>query len=235
MISLLLAIAFAWSGFSDVVRCEPTSPPPTGYFAHGLTLTADGDGHVTHVAEVFPRGHRLNTSQRPVVHFYQTVSRKPDFSLDATRLWTAELANPVMPAAALVSPDGYFVTLGDWGRDLGERALVIYAADGRVVRTVTLEQLVLKPADVGMITSCGIPWRQGATYYFSRGAEPKLYIVTAWGPALELTLRTGALSRGALSDFATLRELVAQGAGIEPEDFSLTLRFSSITDMKSKG
>jgi hypothetical protein len=139
-----------------------------------------------------------------------------------------------MPAAALVSPDGYLVTLGDWGRDLGERALVIYAADGRVVRSVTLAQLVLKPADVGTITSCGIPWRQGATYYFARGAEPKLYIVTAWGPVLELTLRTGGLSRGTVADFAALRELIAQGAGIEPEDFSLTLRFSSITDSSGR-
>jgi hypothetical protein len=102
--SWLLALALGSGGLSGEARCEAPVPPPTGYSSTGLVITPDGGGRVVHVAELFPRGSRHNkTGQRPIAHFYHTVSRQPEFSLVVNRFWTAELVNPVMPAAALVS------------------------------------------------------------------------------------------------------------------------------------
>jgi hypothetical protein len=139
-----------------------------------------------------------------------------------------------MPEAALVSPDGYFITLDDWASRGGELSVVIYAPDGRLVRTFSLDQL-FERADrnkVVVAMGCGFHWRDGAEYYLSSGTDPKLYIVTGRAPVLELTLKTGALARGTAADFATLRELVAQGSPIQPESYTLNLKFSSITDTK---
>jgi hypothetical protein len=84
---------------------------------------------------------------------------------------------------------------------------------------------------VGVMTSCGIPWRNGANYYFSSGVEPKLYVITTWGPPIEISLATGAVARGARNGFPRLMERIAAGySGLQSADVKLSLVFSSITD-----
>jgi hypothetical protein len=57
--------------------------------------------------------------------------------------------------------------------------------------------------------------------------------VLSWGRVLELTLATGALRRGTLTDFAALRAITAQRfANERAEVWPISLRFSSITDVQ---
>lgn len=117
-----------------------------------------------------------NASTRPVVYFYLTVTRGGEFSVDATGSGPSSCQNPLMPDAALVSTVGYFVTLDDVDRLGSERSLVIYAPDGRLVRSFALDQL-FAPADIRRIgiTKCGIHRRDGATYYLPSQRESLRY------------------------------------------------------------
>jgi len=67
--------------------------------------------------------------------------------VDATRLWTAPRVNPLMPAAALVSTEGYFITLDDADKLGSERSVVIYTPAGRLVRSFAVDQLQLRSPD----------------------------------------------------------------------------------------
>jgi hypothetical protein len=58
--------------------------------------------------------------------------------------WQGQLRNPVMPVSALVADSGrYFVTFDDWGgTGTGPNAVVIYAGTGRVIRALSILDLL---------------------------------------------------------------------------------------------
>ncbi len=61
-----------------------------------------------------------------------------------TRVWQIELVNEVAPVSAIVAPGGrYIVTFDNWHMaGFGEHVVVIYNAEGRVVRSLTLLDLL---------------------------------------------------------------------------------------------
>jgi hypothetical protein len=225
MIVLLLVMAgFGGSSETDAVsRCDRGAPQPIGFHARGFG----------YVAEVFPPRSRQNTGSRPVAYFYAVGYPGTEWRVDARRVWTAELVNAQLPEAALVSMAGDFVTLDDYHEAGRAHALVIYARDGRLIRSFALEQL-LDSADLAHVplSDCGWLWREGTAFYFTRDPDAKLYVAFRWGRVLELTLATGELRRGGLADFAALRDITGRPFPNEhAESWSLNLRFSSITDM----
>lgn len=64
-----------------------------------------------------------------------------------TRIWEGRLVNDVSPVSALVADDGrYVVTFDNWhSKGFGDNVVVIYRADGTVVRSLKLADIV--PAD----------------------------------------------------------------------------------------
>ena len=86
-----------------------------------------------------PAGQRAGETHRTA---RATLERKVDGKW--TTVWTQPLVNEVAPVAALVSDDGaHVVTFDNWGSTgYGDDVVVIYAADGRVVRAMGLRQIV---------------------------------------------------------------------------------------------
>jgi hypothetical protein len=223
MMALLLAAVLGTASASLPTRCDRGAPQPVGFHARGFG----------YVAEVFPPKSRHNAGPRPIAYFYAVGYPGTEWRVDARRMWTGELANTQLPQAALVSMAGDFVTLDDYYQAGAEHAIVIYDRGGRLIRSFTLEQL-LEPTDLARVplSDCGRLWRDGTMSYFTSAPDAKLYVVFPWGRVLELTLASGALSRGELTDFATLRDITARRFPNEQaESWSLSLRFSSLTDL----
>jgi hypothetical protein len=201
--------------------CDRPAPHPVAFHSRGFG----------YVAEVFPPGARRNTGDTPRVYLYQVGYPGSQWRVDARRLWTAELRG--MPQAALVSVAGHFVALDDYWTAGGERAVVVFEPDGRHVRSYRLDEL-LEAGDMARVewSDCGLLWREGTRFYFSREPNSKLYIVLRSGRVVEVALATGALRSGVRDDFETLREILAQQYPNElAEVWSISLRFSSLTDM----
>lgn len=200
--------------------CDRPAPQPVGFHSRGFS----------YVAEVFPAHARRNTSDSARVYVYEVRYPGPTWKVDAPRLWTAAL--PVMPQAALVSMEGHVVMLDEHHQGGGEHALVVFGPS-KLVRSLRLEA-ILDPADLARVelSDCGRLWRKGASFYFSRRPNAKLYVVFPWGRASEIDLSTGSTRRGRVDDFPTLREIRSQRYPNEAtEVWQLTLRFSSLTDM----
>jgi hypothetical protein len=219
MLPLLLAATMALDA-----RCDRGAPEPVGFHARGFG----------YVAELFPPKSRHNTGTRPRAYFYEVGYPGTEWRVDAKRQWTTELANPLMPQAALVSMAGHLVTLDDYHEAGAQHAIVLYDVGGRFVRSYTLEQL-LGTADLARVTvsDCGRLWREHAVFYFTRPPDAKLYVLMSWGRVLELTLTTGALRRGTRNDFPALRTITEgdRFANERTEIWQLSLRFSSLTDL----
>jgi len=201
--------------------CDRGGPQPIGFHSRGFS----------YVAEVFPAKARRNTDAQPRVYVYEVGYPGAQWRVDAKRLWTSAL--PVMPEAALVSMAGHVVMLDEHYQAGGEHALVLFAPDGRLVKSFTLEQL-LGRTNLARVeySDCGRLWRKGAAFYFSQGPSARLYVVLAGGSAVEIELATGALRRGTVRDFDRLRKITAQPFPNElAEPWPLSLRFSSLTDM----
>jgi hypothetical protein len=225
MVMLLAALVLGTSLASDraATRCDRGAPEPVGFHARGFG----------YVAEVFPPRSRQNASSRPLAYFYEVGYPGTEWRVDARRVWSAELVNPQRPQAALVSMEGDFVTLDDYYVSGGDHAVVIYDRGGRPIRSFTLEQL-LEPTELARVpqSDCGRLWREGATFYFTRSPDARLYVVLQWGSVIELTLATGQLRRGTAADFAVVRDLVAHSfANERTEVWPINLRFASITDV----
>ena len=224
MIATLLSAAINAASLATGTMCDRGAPHPVGFHSRGFS----------YVAEVFPPNARRNTDSHPRVYVYEVGYPGATWRVDARRLWTAAL--PVMPQAALVSMAGHVVTLDEHFQAGGDRALVLFAPDGRLVRSFALEQL-LDSIDLARVefSDCGRLWREGAAFYFSGGPNAKLYIAFKWDSALEIDLATGALRRGSARDFAMLREITSQRFPNElTEPWELNLRYSSLTDMLTR-
>jgi hypothetical protein len=219
--TLLVAAIHAAASLVTPAMCDRPGPQPVGFHSRGFS----------YVAEVFPPHARRNTGDHPRMYLYEVGYPGSQWRVDARRLWTAAL--PIMPRAALISMAGHVVTLDEHYQAGGDHAVVVFAPEGRLVRSIGLEHL-LDRADLARVelSDCGRLWRDGAAFYFSRPPDAKLYVVFSWGRAVEIDLATGALRRGGLRDFETLRELTSQRWPNElAESWEINLRFSSLTDM----
>lgn len=159
-----------------------------------------------------------------------------DWRVQERRVWTAELGAQRFPLTALVSQAGHLVTLDDHYEYGGGNALVIYDRDGRFIRSFTLDEL-LEPRDLTGVqwSDCGRAWRERVRFCFTTTGNAKLYLLLPSRRAIELSLKTGELRRGALNDFPALSAIVSrQFPNEETELWVTSLRFSSISDLLSK-
>ena len=222
MLPLLLTAVLGVAASAPMTRCDRGAPEPIGFHSRGFG----------YVAELFPPKSRRNPGTKPRAYLYTVAYPGREWRVEAHRLWTAELANALMPDAALVSAAGHVVTLDDYDGAGGNHALVVYATTGRLVRSFALEQLLGAETSRVARADCGLLWREGTSFYFASQVDPKLYIVLPWNRVLEVTLSTGTLRRGILGDFPALREILkTQYPNELTEVWATSLRFSSLTDL----
>ena len=205
--------------------CDRPAPEPVAFTSRGFGF----------VAEVFPPGSRRNPGDRPRAFFYEVKHPGTGWSVDARRVWSAELPLATTPRAAIVSMDGHLVTLDE---DHGTaHALAVFGRDGRLVRSFALEVLLGGPErDRATWSDCGVHWREGAVFYFTRPPDARLLVVRRDGEhVVEIALATGALRRGTARNFPALAALRSERFPSElAEVWATSLRFSSITDVQAR-
>ncbi len=188
------------------------------------------------VAEIFPPKTRQNDSDRPACYFYRMGYPGTTWKVDATLVWKAELVNDVkpftMPYEAIVSMDGYLVTLNDYARMGGKHAIVIYDPKGKLVKSYALDQLLPKEdAQLIPASMSGRWWNEKATYFFLEKPD-RLYIVLALGKTMEFGLEDGAFKYDQANAFPDLAPLLVKPhANERTEIWRTNLRFSSVTDI----
>jgi hypothetical protein len=208
------------------------------------------------VAEIFPVNSRLKNN-KPICFFYrenfidyekEEYDPRNRFSL----VWDGELINDTAPNAALVSPNGYLVTLDEHAQLGKKHSLVLYNKNGDLVRDFNLTDLI--PQDyIKKIprTITSVNWRYKAKYYFCNPANKvqvltpsHLYIVlkfsksientiTDFNKVIEIELENGACSYGDLSDY-TLVDSLHNSKSIVNENamvWETSLENSSITEL----
>jgi hypothetical protein len=197
-------------------------PEPTSFHSRGFGF----------VAEVFPPGSRQNPGKGPLCYFYEMGYPGTSWKIDAHLKWRAPLVNSRMPYQAVVSMEGQLVTLNDHGSVGFENAVAIYDRRGRLLKTYRLDELI--PAgETGKFESSESSrwWNKAAKYYFI-GDPEHLYIVLPWGKVLQFGLDKGDFHTGTPTDFAELSSVRKKPfANEEAEIWSISLRFSSITDV----
>ena len=222
MVSLLIGTLIGVVAHLDPPRCDRFAPQPLGFHARGFG----------YVAELFPPKSRHNTDARPVAYLYSVEHPGSAWTVRAQRLWKAQLANEVMPQAALVSMAGHVVTLDDHDEAGADHALVVYDPGGRLVRSFALQDL-LGEADFLRTprSDCGWLWRERARFFFTRTSDAKLYVLLASRRVLEVTLATGELKRGLTADYPSLVEIIQQDSpNEEAAIWALNLRFAALSD-----
>ena len=141
------------------------------------------------VVEVFVPESRHNTAKTGAMAYaYRVTSRTP--TLQAKLVWKGPLANRWAPYAAIVTNDGYLVTLDDWGGLGSDHAIAIYGPTGKLVRDYHLDKLAV-PDDVRNIdrSVSSRNWRRGAVYYAN--AKRKRLQLHLIGGILEVWLADG--------------------------------------------
>ena len=119
-------------------------------------------------------------------------------------VWRKPLANDVAPLSALVADDGRFVTFDNWHHaGIGQDAIVIYRADGTIVRELGVGDVIGGEAFEKLPRSVSSVWWGGEHRLSYDGAAIELQVVTSLGPnenprfrTVRLDLSTGALLPG---------------------------------------
>jgi len=120
-----------------------------------------------------------------VAEFYR---RYPDRSYRLIQ--TLKLLNPVAPVDAFVSNDGRLITVDNW-HNLGYGdVLAVYAADGKLVKSYTLEDLFTK-AEIGSFphSVSSRHWHKGPVYL--NQDQRTLYMMVKDGHDIVLGVETG--------------------------------------------
>jgi hypothetical protein len=222
VVSLLIGALIGMLADVEPLLCDRAGPEPVGFHARGFG----------YVVELFPPKSRHNPGTGPVAHFYQVEHPGIGWTVQARRLWTTQLANEVMPQAALVSMTGHVVTLDDYDGGGAEHALVVYDRGGRLVRSFALRDL-LGDENLSQIpvSDCGWLWREEARFFFTSASEARLYVLLASRRVLEVTLATGELKRGLEADFPSIAEILDQDfPNEETAIWALNLRFAALSD-----
>lgn len=193
------------------------------------------------VVEVFPARSRHNPGDRPLAYAYEVgypgaaqTGKAPaggavgaagaGSRLDAKLVWKGPLANRWAPYEAIVSSDGWLVTLDEWANLGHDHALVVYDPSGKLIKAHKLDALV--PADVANRdrSVSSRYWRKGAHYVLDTRAR-LLQIHLDKAGVVEVSLTTGAAQYAAPGK---ARKLTSPEVAMIHET---SLRFSSITDV----
>ena len=222
LVTLGLMLCCGTTGALDLAR-----PQPTSFHCRGAR----------YVAEIFPPKSRRNPGDKPLCYLYQVGYRGAARKIDARLKWKAELINDQttyyrMPHEALVSRDGLLVTLNDYGRIGYKNAVVIYASEGKLVKSWHLDQLIpnneLKQIGLDMR---GRWWNREARYFFLK-KPARLYILLKTGKMLKLSLKDGAFQYGDPDGFPELAAVMAKRhPDEEVKVWATSLQFSSVTDV----
>lgn len=177
------------------------------------------------LVEVFPPKSRHNPSDKPVAYVYDIGYAGTAWNVAATLVWKGPLVNQESPYEAILSSDGWLVTLDDWANLGFHHAVVVYDPAGKLVASRKLDDLL--PADVrdrDRSTSSRY-WRKGAKYVF----DTKQKLVQIWianAGVLQVSLADGKHKYFA-ANAAPKRSPNAE----DTEVWSTSLRFSSVTDV----
>ncbi|MCH8807072.1 MAG: hypothetical protein IH986_13410 [Planctomycetes bacterium] len=116
-------------------------------------------------------------------------------------VWTTKLVNEIAPVRAFVRNDGRFVvTLDEFRRGGARHALVVYGADGKLVREFGLADLLVR-ADWKhvKVRKRDIEWLTGARFAFEQ--KPAQFVIKSrWGRQIRIDLerpRVASTSRPA--------------------------------------
>jgi hypothetical protein len=163
---------------SSIMRADDWgTPEPVSFNSRGSI----------NVAEIFPAGSRQNPGRKPVCYLYEMGYPGPTWSIDAKLKWKAELV--AMPYQALVSMDGTLVTLDEYGHLGFDHSVVVYGAQGKLVRSLKLDEIVPKSDILRFPESESSRWwTRGAQYHF---VGRKLYVTPAVGKTFEISLEDG--------------------------------------------
>jgi hypothetical protein len=197
-------------------------PEPASFHARGMSL----------VAEIFPPDSRQNSGSRPLCYFYELGYPGTRWNVTPQLKWKGELANERMPVDAVVSMDGWLVTLNNWGGMGMGHSIVVYDQRGRLVADWSGDQIFAHPALQNIarqrLSASSIWWNEKATYHFSR--TNTLFVAVAPDAVIRIDLAAGSYRVGAPPAFPEYAAVVADTNTLT-NVWKTSLRFSSITDI----
>jgi hypothetical protein len=198
------------------------SPEPASFHARGLAL----------VAEIFPPASRQNAGSHALCYFYELEYPGTRWDVKPTLKWKAALVNEQMPVDAIVSPDGWLVTLNNWGAAGGKHSVVVYDQRGRLIADWSGDQLFAHPLLQKIARErrsvSSIWWNENAKYYFSRARA--LFVSIGPDAVIRIDLAGGSYRVGDRSTFPEYTSVAADTNALT-EIWKTSLRFSSITDV----
>jgi len=218
----LAVLTAAWALATSTPSADDwMRPEPASFHARGMSL----------VAEVFPPDSRQNAESRALCYFYELGYPGTRWDVKPRLTWKGLLANEQMPVEAIVSADGWLVTLNNWGGTGKAHAIVVYNRRGRVLADWSGDQLFMHPAldkiARARMSMSSIWWNEKAKYYFSRANT--LFISVAEDVVIRIDLAGGSYRVGAPSTFRDYAAVAADTNALT-EVWRTSLRFSSITD-----
>jgi len=143
---VLALICFVLLCFVQAAKADTWAPPETRVY-----VAADGSARLTVVPNLcdeavvgLEAAHQCAATANHKAAYGTLESRAANQGW--LLLWQGELTNEVAPAEVLVAPGGaYFVTLDNWyTAGTGDNAVVIYRADGTIVRRMGLRDFLSK-------------------------------------------------------------------------------------------
>jgi len=215
-------VVSCFAGTIGLSADEWTLPEPASFHSRGMQL----------VAEIFPPASRQNQGKRALCYFYEVGYPGTRWDVTPTLKWKAELVNEHMPVDAIVSQDGWLVTINNWYGAGQAHSLAVYDPRGHLVADWSGDRLFNDPAlqkiarDRTSMSS--IWWNQHATYYFTR--QHVLYIHLSADAVIRVDLASGSYRVGPASAFRDYT-VAAADANALTEIWKTSLRFSSITDV----
>jgi hypothetical protein len=103
------------------------------------------------------------------------------------------LVHPVSPLSALVSDDGYFVTLDNWHNVGYGKVVAIYAPSGTLVRAYELTDLYPKAKVEKIPRSVSSRYWRCAPLHFVEREQKSVYVPETLGGYFVFTLATGGM------------------------------------------
>jgi len=199
-----------------------------------------------YIAEIFPSGSRLKNKE-PFCFFYRQnfrVSKDEDYNAARrfSLVWSGKLVNTTAPNAALVSTNGYLVTLDEHAFLGSNHSIVIYDKNGKMIQDYSLKEVIPDPDIKSQLdkSTSSIWWRNNAKYYFTNPASPRqslsnpshLYILLKHNFVIEIKLESGINSSGKLNKYRHLDSLVNHKyVNEEHLVWNTDLEYSSITEL----